>query len=65
MSDALSSISNDMKLVRQLEPSAMDQIMLYLAFSAMRTGGHRHGTFLDAAASAAKCAIYLGLAEKV
>jgi hypothetical protein len=64
MSDALSSISNDMELVRQLGPSAMDQIMLYLAFSAMRTGGHRHGTFLDAAASAAKCAIYLTYLEQ-
>ncbi|MBD2091187.1 heterocyst differentiation control protein [Microcoleus sp. FACHB-1515] len=38
--------------------SALDQIMLYLAFSALRTSGHRHGAFLDAAATAAKCAIY-------
>ncbi|MEB3268675.1 MAG: heterocyst differentiation master regulator HetR [Leptolyngbya sp.] len=53
-----------MDLVRQLSPSAMDQIMLYLAFSAMRTGGHRHGAFLDAAATAAKCAIYLTYLEQ-
>lgn len=38
--------------------SALDQIMLHLAFSALRTSGHRHGAFLDAAATAAKCAIY-------
>ncbi|MEO0408757.1 MAG: heterocyst differentiation master regulator HetR, partial [Cyanobacteria bacterium P01_A01_bin.135] len=42
----------------------MDQIMLYLAFSAMRTSGHRHGAFLDAAATAAKCAIYLTYLEQ-
>jgi hypothetical protein len=56
--------TSDMDLVRQLNPSAMDQIMLYLAFSAMRTGGHRHGAFLDAAATAAKCAIYLTYLEQ-
>ncbi len=64
MLNAHSSVSNDMDLVRQLSPSAMDQIMLYLAGSAMRTGGHRHGAFLDAAASAAKCAIYLTYLEQ-
>ena len=42
----------------------MDQIMLYLAFSAMRTSGHRHGAFLDAAATAAKCAIYMTYIEQ-
>ncbi|WP_017712875.1 hypothetical protein [Prochlorothrix hollandica] len=41
-----------------MNPSALDQILLYLAFSALRTGGHRHGAFLDAAATAAKCAVY-------
>lgn len=64
MLKASSSVTNDMDLVRQLSPSAMDQIMLYLAFSAMRTGGHRHGAFLDAAATAAKCAIYLTYLEQ-
>lgn len=49
---------NDLNLIKRLSPSAMDQIMIYLAFSAMRTSGHRHGAFLDAAATAAKCAIY-------
>ena len=45
----------------------MDQIMLYLAFSAMRTSGHRHGAFLDAAATAAtaaKCATYMTYLEQ-
>ncbi|MEO1433512.1 MAG: heterocyst differentiation control protein, partial [Cyanobacteria bacterium J06633_8] len=28
---------NDTDLIKRLDPSAMDQIMLYLAFSAMRT----------------------------
>jgi hypothetical protein len=51
--------NDSLALVKSLSPSAMDQIMLYLAFSAMRTSGHRHGAFLDAAATAAKCAIYM------
>jgi Peptidase family S48/Heterocyst differentiation regulator C-terminal Hood domain len=57
-------MTKDLDLIKLLSPSAMDQIMLYLAFSAMRTGGHRHGTFLDAAATAAKCAIYMTYLEQ-
>jgi len=57
-------MTNDIDLIKRLVPSAMDQIMLYLAFSAMRTGGHRHGAFLDAAATAAKCAIYMTYLEQ-
>jgi hypothetical protein len=57
-------MTKDIDLIRRLSPSAMDQIMLYLAFSAMRTGGHRHGAFLDAAATAAKCAIYMTYLEQ-
>ncbi|MDM9384162.1 heterocyst differentiation master regulator HetR [Chlorogloeopsis sp. ULAP01] len=57
-------MSNDVDLIKRLGPSAMDQIMLYLAFSAMRTSGHRHGAFLDAAATAAKCAIYMTYLEQ-
>lgn len=56
--------NHDDELIRQLSPSAIDQILLYLAFSAMRTGGHRHGAFLDAAATAAKCAIYTTYLEQ-
>jgi hypothetical protein len=54
----------DTDLIQRLSPSAIDQILLYLAFSAMRTGGHRHGAFLDAAASAAKYAIYTTYVEQ-
>lgn len=57
-------MTNDVDLIKRLSPSAMDQIMLYLAFSAMRTSGHRHGAFLDAAATAAKCAIYMTYLEQ-
>lgn len=57
-------MTNDLDLIKRLSPSAMDQIMLYLAFSAMRTSGHRHGAFLDAAATAAKCAIYMTYIEQ-
>ena len=55
---------NQTDLIKSLGPSAMDQIMLYLAFSAMRASGHRHGAFLDAAATAAKCAIYMTYLEQ-
>jgi hypothetical protein len=57
-------MTTDIDLIKRLSPSAIDQIMLYLAFSAMRTGGHRHGAFLDAAATAAKCAIYMTYLEQ-
>lgn len=57
-------MSKDVDLIKRLSPSAMDQILLYLAFSAMRTSGHRHGAFLDAAATAAKCAIYMTYMEQ-
>jgi hypothetical protein len=57
-------MTTDSDLIKLLSPSAMDQILLYLAFSAMRTGGHRHGAFLDAAATAAKCAIYMTYLEQ-
>ncbi|XDE64677.1 heterocyst differentiation master regulator HetR [Arthrospira platensis BEA 1257B] len=57
-------MKKDTDLIKSLSPSAMDQIMLYLAFSAMRTSGHRHGAFLDAAATAAKCAIYTTYMEQ-
>lgn len=58
------AISRDVDLIEQLSPSAIDQILLHIAFSAMRTGGHRHGAFLDAAATAAKCAIYMTYQEQ-
>ncbi len=57
-------MTNDVDLIKRLSPSAIDQIMIYLAFSAMRMGGHRHGAFLDAAATAAKCAIYMTYLEQ-
>jgi len=57
-------MTEDLDLIKRLSPSAMDQIMLYLAFSAMRTSGHRHGAFLDAAKTAAKCAIYTTYLEQ-
>ncbi|MEQ9356350.1 heterocyst differentiation master regulator HetR [Coleofasciculus sp. F4-SAH-05] len=57
-------MTNHLDLIKSLSPSAMDQIMIYLAFSAMRTSGHRHGAFLDAAATAAKCAIYTTYLEQ-
>jgi hypothetical protein len=59
-----SSLSIKDLLIKHFGPSALDQIMLHLAFSAMHTSGHRHGAFLDAAATAAKCAIYTTYMEE-
>ena len=64
MTNVQSPMTADTDLIKRLEPSAIDQIMMYLAYSAMRTGGHRHGAFLDAAATAAKCAIYTTYMEQ-
>lgn len=61
---SLSSSSIKHLLIKHFGPSALDQIMLHLAFSAMHTSGHRHGAFLDAAATAAKCAIYTTFMEE-
>jgi hypothetical protein len=55
---------SEVEFIQRLSPSAMDQIMIHLAFSAMRTGGHRHGAFLEAAATAAKCAVYTTYVEQ-
>lgn len=60
----ITDVIKDRDLIKRLGPSAIDQIMLYLAFSAMRSSGHRHGAFLDAAATAAKCAIYMTYMEQ-
>ncbi len=54
----------DIELIQKLSSSAMDRILMFLAFSAMRKSGHRHGAFLDAAATAAKCAIYMTYMEQ-
>ena len=64
MVDSMLQVSKDEDLIRHISPSAIDQILLYIAFSAMRHGGHRHGAFLDAAATAAKCAIYMTYIEQ-
>lgn len=63
-SSPLSTLAEDDQIIRRFSPSAIDQILIYIAFSAMRTGGHRHGAFLDAAATAAKCAIYMTYIEQ-
>ncbi|MEM8604728.1 MAG: heterocyst differentiation master regulator HetR [Cyanobacteria bacterium P01_H01_bin.121] len=55
---------NEIDFINILDSSPMDQIMIQLAFSAMRSGGHRHGAFLDAAATAAKCAVYTTYIEQ-
>ena len=51
-------------LINRLSLNGLDEIMFYLAFSAIRTGGHRHGAFLNAAATAAKCTVYMTYLEQ-
>lgn len=56
--------TTDLALIQSLNLGAIDEILMFLAFCAMRTGGHRHGAFLDAAATAAKCAVYTTYLEQ-
>jgi hypothetical protein len=58
------NLNADLDLIKSISPSAMDQILFYLAFTALRTGGHRHGAFLEAAATAAKLAVYATYLEQ-
>ncbi|MDX2232385.1 MAG: heterocyst differentiation control protein [Leptolyngbyaceae cyanobacterium bins.349] len=51
-------------LLKLLHPSAMDQILWQLAAHAMRVQNYRHGAFLDAAATAAKCTVYMTYLEQ-
>ncbi|MGB2923686.1 MAG: heterocyst differentiation master regulator HetR [Limnothrix sp.] len=57
-------MNTELDLLKDLNPSALDEILLYLAFCAIRGNGYRHGAFLDAAATAAKCAIYTTYQEQ-
>lgn len=54
----------DAELLQQLNPGAIDQMLLQLALNAMRVQNYRHGAFLDAAATAAKCTVYLTYLEQ-
>ncbi|MBV5260297.1 heterocyst differentiation control protein [Synechococcus moorigangaii CMS01] len=57
-------VQPELSLLKALNPSAFDQILLYLAFFALRRRSYRHGAFLDAAATAAKCAVYTTYLEQ-
>jgi len=58
------NLKTDLNLIKSISPSSMDQILFYLAFTALRTGGHRHGAFLEATATAAKLAVYATYIEQ-
>jgi hypothetical protein len=51
-------------ILTQIEVSAADRVLIYLALSAMKLGGHRYGAFLDAATTAAKLAVYTSYLEQ-
>ncbi|AFY37520.1 peptidase S48 [[Leptolyngbya] sp. PCC 7376] len=57
-------MKTELDLLKDLNPSALDEILLYLAFCVLRGTGYRHGAFLDAAATAAKCAVYTTYQEQ-
>lgn len=61
-----SQIPPDLKqdLLRAVDKSPADWILLNLALSTMKMGGHRYGAFLDAATTAAKLAIYSTFVEQ-
>ena len=47
-----------------VDNSPADWILLHLAMGTMKMGGHRYGSFLDAATTAAKLAIYASFIEQ-
>lgn len=51
-------------VLSRLKVSSADRVLVYLAISAMKLGGHRYGAFLDAATTAAKFAVYLSYLEQ-
>ncbi|MBE9137533.1 heterocyst differentiation control protein [Nodosilinea sp. LEGE 07088] len=61
-----SQVPPDLKqdLLRVVDSSPADWILLNLALSTMKMGGHRYGAFLDAATTAAKLAIYSTFVEQ-
>ena len=61
-----SQVPPDLKkdLLRAVDNSPADWILLNLALSTMKMGGHRYGAFLDAATTAAKLAIYSTFVEQ-
>jgi len=51
-------------MLANLTVSSADRILIYLAISVMKLGGHRYGAFLEAATTAAKFAIYSSYIEQ-
>ena len=52
------------EIIADLKVSSADRILFYLAISVMKLGGHRYGSFLEAANTAAKLAIYSSYLEQ-
>ena len=55
---------DDNEIIADLKVSSADRILFYLAISVMKLGGHRYGSFLEAANTAAKLAIYSSYLEQ-
>ncbi len=51
------------EVLSHLDISSADRILIYLAVSAMKLGGHRYGAFVEAATTAAKLAVYTSYVE--
>jgi hypothetical protein len=62
--DFVSQIGDCDQIIADLKVSSADRILIYLALSVMKLGGHRYGAFLDAANTAAKLAIYSSYLEQ-
>lgn len=52
------------RVLNGLKVSSADRILIHLAISVMKLGGHRYGAFLEAATTAAKFAIYSSYIEQ-
>lgn len=62
--DSVPSNGDCDQVIAELKVSSADRILIYLAISVMKLGGHRYGAFLDAANTAAKLAIYSSYLEQ-
>jgi hypothetical protein len=57
-------LSNHIKVVESIVENETDLLLFYIAMMSMKISGHRYGTFLGAASTAAKLAVYTTYLEQ-
>jgi hypothetical protein len=49
--------------IRDLDLPSIDKLLFYIAHLALKFGGHRYGSFIEAATTAAKLSVYVSYLE--